>query len=121
LLFLSGHGSFVDGEPAHLGTLGANLSTEDGYRAAKVVLLNLLGTAKAEVGELSRIARWVKLTVLVNATPDFTEHHLVANGATDLLVAAFGEIGRPARTAMGVSSLPLGFAVEIEAVAEVMG
>src|SRR5690349_4654269 len=86
LLFLSGHGSFVDGEPTYLGRPGANLSTDDGYRAANIVLLNLLATVKAEVGDLSRIARWLKLLVLVNATP-----------------------------------LPLGFAVEIEGVAELMG
>jgi enamine deaminase RidA (YjgF/YER057c/UK114 family) len=121
LLFLSGHGSFVDGQPAYLGKLGADLSTDDGYQAAKVVLLNLLATVRAEVGELSRVARWIKLVVLVNATPDFTEQHLVANGATDLLAATFGDIGRPARTAMGVAALPLGFAVEIEGVVEVMG
>jgi enamine deaminase RidA (YjgF/YER057c/UK114 family) len=116
LLFVSGHGPFVDGQPAHVGRLGADLDVEGGRRAAEVVILNLLATVKAELTELSQISRFVKLLVLVNATAEFAEHHLVANGATDILVAAFGDLGRPARSAVGVSSLPFGFAVEIEAV-----
>ena len=69
-----------------------------------------------ELGSLSAVTRVVKVVVFVNSTPDFTEQHLVANGATDLLVRAFGdEAGRPARSAVGVAALPLGFAVEIEA------
>ena len=82
-------------------------------------MMNILGTLKSELGELSRISRFVKLQVLVNATPDFAQHHLVADGATDLLVRVFGEIGRPARSAVGVASLPFDFSVEIEAVVEV--
>ena len=119
LLFVSGHGSFVDGRPAHIGTLGSGLSVADGQQAARVATLNMLGTIKSELDELSRVRRFVKLLVMVNATPDFTDHHLVADGATDLLVRVFGELGRPARSAMGVASLPLGFAVEIEGVLEV--
>jgi enamine deaminase RidA (YjgF/YER057c/UK114 family) len=119
LLFVSGHGPFVDGKPAHTGRLGASMTVESGQKAAETVILNLLGTLKAELNELSRVSRFVKLLVFVNATPDFTEHHLVANGATDVLVRAFGETGRPARSAVGVASLPLGFAVEIDAVVEV--
>ena len=120
LLFVSGHGSFIDGAPAYTGKLGANLTVADGQQAARVVALNLLSTLKAELGELSRVSRFVKLLVMVNSTPDFAEHHLVANGATDLLVTAFGDAGRPARSAVGVPSLPLGFAVEIEAIVEVI-
>jgi enamine deaminase RidA (YjgF/YER057c/UK114 family) len=116
LLFVSGHGAFVDGQPAHIGRLGADLDVDAGRRAAAAVTLNLLATLKAELGELSEISRFVKLLVFVNATPEFAEHHLVANGATDILVTAFGDRGRPARSAIGVSSLPFGFAVEIEAV-----
>ena len=83
-------------------------------------MLNLLATVKAEVGDLSHVSRFVKVMVFVNSAPDFAEQHLVANGATDLLVRAFGDrIGRPARSAVGVSALPLGFAVEIEAIVEV--
>lgn len=119
LLFLSGHGPFVDGQPAHTGKLGAGMPLEGGRKAAETVMLNILGTLKAELGQLSRISRFLKLLVFVNATPEFSEHHLVADGATDLLVMAFGEAGRPARSAVGMSSLPFDFAVEIEAVAEV--
>ena len=82
-------------------------------------MMNILGTLKAELTELSRIARFVKLLVFVNASPDFAEHHVVADGATDLLVKAFGDAGRPTRSAIGVASLPLNFSVEIEAVVEV--
>ena len=120
LLFLSGHGSFEDGEPRHLGRLGETLSTAEGANAAAVVTLNLLATLKKELGDLGQVRRFVKLVVFVSSTPDFAEQHLVANGATDTLVRLFGEdAGRPARSAVGVAALPLGFAVEIEAVVEV--
>ena len=119
LLFLSGHGAFEDGRPVHTGRLGETMTTEQGARAAEAVMLNLLATAQADLGDLSRVARMVKVVVFVNSTPDFTEQHLVANGATDLLARVFGPAGRPARSAIGVSALPLGFAVEIEAVMEI--
>ena len=119
LLFVSGHGPFVDGQPAHTGKVGADLSLEQGQEAARAVTLNILGTLKAELGELSRVARFVKLLVMVNAVPEYDRHHLVADGATDLLVEVFGDLGRPARSALGVGSLPMNFAVEIEAVVEV--
>lgn len=119
LLFVSGHGSFADGVPQHLGKLGDTMTVADGRQAAESVMLSLLSTVKNEVGELSRVRRFVKLLVMVNATADFIEHHLVANGATDLLTEVFGQAGRTARSAVGVASLPLGFAVEIEAVVEI--
>lgn len=119
LVFVSGHGPFVEGKPAHMGKLGFDLTVEDGRKAAETVLLNILGTLKGELGELSRISRFVKLLVLVNAALDFSQHHLVADGATDLLVKVFGETGRPARSAVGLASLPFNFSVEIEAVVEV--
>ncbi|HLZ21102.1 MAG TPA: RidA family protein [Ktedonobacterales bacterium] len=119
LLFVSGHGPFVDGQAAHTGKVGADLSLEEGQEAARAVILNILGTLKMELGELSRIARFVKLLVMVNAIPEYDQQHLVANGATDFLVQIFGDVGRPARTPMGVGSLPMNFAVEIEAVVEV--
>jgi len=82
-------------------------------------MLNLLATVKTELGDLSRVARFVKVVVFVSSAPHFTEQHVVANGATDLLVRIFGgRIGRPARSAVGVARLPLGFAVEIEAIVE---
>jgi enamine deaminase RidA (YjgF/YER057c/UK114 family) len=119
LLFLSGHGAFEDGRPVHTGRLGETMTTEQGARAAEAVMLNLLATVRAELGDLSRVARVVKVVVFVNSTPHFTEQHLVANGATDLLARVFGPPGRPARSAIGVASLPLGFAVEVEAVVEI--
>jgi enamine deaminase RidA (YjgF/YER057c/UK114 family) len=118
LLFVARHGSFVDGKPTHTRKLGADLSTDDGRMAAEVVTLNLLATLKAELGDLSRVARIVKVVVFVNSTPEFTEQHLVANGATDLLSRVFGELGRPARSAIRVTALPLNFAVEIEGIVD---
>jgi enamine deaminase RidA (YjgF/YER057c/UK114 family) len=119
LLFLSGHGSFEDGRPVHIGRLGETMTSEQGARTAETVMLNLLATIRAELGDLSRVARVVKVVVFVNSALDFTEQHLVANGATDLLARVFGDAGRPARSAVGVAALPLGFAVEIEAIVEI--
>lgn len=119
LLFVSGHGPFVQGKPAYTGKLGIDLTVEEGRKAAETTLMNILGTLKTDLGELSRISRFVKLLVLVNAAPDFAQHHLVADGATDLLVKVFGEPGRPARSAVGMASLPFNISVEIEAVVEV--
>jgi enamine deaminase RidA (YjgF/YER057c/UK114 family) len=120
LLFVSGHGAFEDGRPVHTGRLGADLSTEQGANAARAVMLNLLATVKSELGGLTRVKRCVKVVVFVNSAPEFVEQHVVADAATDVLTSIFGnEVGRPARTAIGVAALPLGFAVEIEAVMEV--
>ena len=119
LLFVSGHGAFEDGQPVHTGRLGTTMTTEQGARAAEAVMLNLLATVRAELGDLSRVAKVVKVVVFVNSAPDFTEQHVVANGATDLLAKAFGDAGRCARSAVGMASLPLGFAVEIEAVIQI--
>lgn len=119
LLFLSGHGAFDGGRPVHTGRLGEDLSTDEGRAAAEAVMLNLLATVRAELGTLSAVTSVVKVVVFVSSTPAFTEQHVVADGATDLLVHAFGEaVGRPTRSAVGVAALPLGFAVEIEAVLE---
>jgi enamine deaminase RidA (YjgF/YER057c/UK114 family) len=120
LLFLSGHGAFEDGAPVHLGRLGESMTTAQGARAAEAVMANLLATVRDRLGDLDRVARVVKVVVFVNSTPEYAEQHLVANGATDLLVEVFGNaVGTPARSAIGVAVLPLGFAVEIEAVVEV--
>ena len=119
LLYLSGHGPFVDGRPWHLGTLGTDVSVADGAAAAQVTMLNILRTIHDATGDLDRIERFVKLTVFVASAPSFAEQHLVANGATDLLVSVFGDRGRPTRSAIGVAALPLGFCVEIEGVVEV--
>ncbi len=119
LIFVSGHGPFVDGKPAYTGKLGGDLDIEEGRKAAETVTLNILAALKNELGHLSKISRFVKLLVLVNAAPDFKQHPKVADGSTDLLVKIFGDLGRPARSAVGAGSLPFDIAVEIEAVVEV--
>jgi enamine deaminase RidA (YjgF/YER057c/UK114 family) len=116
LLFLSGHGEC--GEPYTRGKLGRDLTVEQGRRSAEKVGLCMLATIKAAVGELSRVRRFVRILGMVNATEDFTEHPKVINGFSDLMVVAFGEAGRGARSAVGMQSLPSDIAVEIEATVE---
>jgi enamine deaminase RidA (YjgF/YER057c/UK114 family) len=116
LLFVSGHIAKKDGRPL-VGQLGVTLSTEQGKEAARRVAVDLLGTLHAATGDLNTIARIVKLLVLVNSGPGFTEQHLVANGASELLQDVFGEAGAHARSAFGVAQIPLGACVEIELVA----
>lgn len=117
LVFVSGHIARRDGRP-WVGQLGRDLTTEDGKAAARLVAIDLLGTLHAAVGDLSRVRRIVKLMSLVNSTPDFTEQHLVTNGASDLLGDVFGAAGLHARSAFGVAQIPLGACVEIELIAE---
>jgi enamine deaminase RidA (YjgF/YER057c/UK114 family) len=118
LLFLSGHIAKQNGQP-WVGQLGASLTTEQGKKAARAVAIDLLGTLQAAVGDLNRISRVVKLMVLVNSSPAFTEQHLVANGASEIFEQVFGEIGKHARSAFGVAQVPFGSCVEIELIAEV--
>jgi enamine deaminase RidA (YjgF/YER057c/UK114 family) len=118
LLFVSGHIAKKDGKP-WAGKLGENLFTEQGKEAARGIAIELLATIHAALGDLNKITRIVKLLVLVNSAPTFTEQHLVANGASELLVEVFGEKGPHARSAFGVAQIPLGACVEIELVAEV--
>jgi enamine deaminase RidA (YjgF/YER057c/UK114 family) len=117
LLFVSGHIAKLDGKP-WTGQLGDSVSTEDGRRAARNVAIDLLATLHHELGDLARVKRIVKLLCLVNSTSNFTEQHLVANGASELLQGVLGAGGVHARSAIGVSQLPLGSCVEIELVAE---
>jgi len=118
LIFLSGHIAKKDGKP-WIGQLGKNLSTADGQAAARAIAIDLLGTLHAAVGDLNRVKRIVKLLSLVNSTADFTEQHLVTNGASELIGAVFGpEKGAHARSAFGVAQIPLGACVEIELIAE---
>jgi enamine deaminase RidA (YjgF/YER057c/UK114 family) len=117
LLFVSGHIAKKDGQP-WAGKLGADLTTTQGKEAAREIAIQLLGTLHAATGDLNQIARIVKLLVLVNSTPSFTEQHLVANGASELLGELFGESGKHARSAFGVAEIPLGACVEIELIAE---
>jgi enamine deaminase RidA (YjgF/YER057c/UK114 family) len=117
LLFLSGQIAKRDGK-SWVGKLGEDLTTSEGKQAARSVAVDLLGTLRAAVGDLNRI-RIVKLRVLVNSAPSFTEQHLVANGASELFVELLGDKGAHARCAYGVAQLPLGSCVEIELTAEV--
>jgi enamine deaminase RidA (YjgF/YER057c/UK114 family) len=105
---------------ASIGKLGRDLDIEEGKRGAELVALSMLATIKQELGDLDRVKRIVKLLVMVNSTPDFEDAPKVANGASDLLVAVFGqERGAHARSAVGMASLPFGISVEIEGIFEV--
>jgi enamine deaminase RidA (YjgF/YER057c/UK114 family) len=98
------------------GRLGADLTIDQGREAARLAALNVLAQVKAAVGELDRVAQVVRLTGFVNAAPDFTDHPQVVNGASDLMVEVLGDKGRHTRAAVGVSSLPMGCAVEVDAI-----
>jgi enamine deaminase RidA (YjgF/YER057c/UK114 family) len=119
LLFLSGHLPRDEAGAVITGKLGDDLSVEQGYAAARQTAIALLATLKAELGDLDRVVRVVKVFGMVNATDDFTSHSQVINGCSDLLGEVFGERGRHARAACGFSSLPLGAAVEIEMIVDV--
>ena len=118
LVFLRGHIARQDGKP-WVGQLGKTMGTEGGKLAARAIAIDLMGTLQAAAGgDLNRVVRIVKLVSLVNSTADFTEHHLVTNGASELLAEVFGERGTHARSAFGVAQIPMGACVEIEMVAE---
>jgi enamine deaminase RidA (YjgF/YER057c/UK114 family) len=120
ILFVSGHGPVRDGELVHRGKLGQDMDVPEGQEAARLVMLNMLATIKAHLGELDRIARVVKLLVMVNSAPDFGDQPSVANGASDLLVEILGpERGKHARSAVGMGALPFGISVEIEGIFQV--
>ena len=119
LVFLSGHIARKDGKP-WVGQLGAGIATDEGRQAARAIAIDLLGTLHAAVGDLNTITRIVKVMSLVNSTPDFTEQHLVTNGASELFAEVFGaEKGAHARSAFGVAQIPMGCCVEIELIAEI--
>lgn len=121
LIFLSGHVSKKNGKP-WVAQFGKDMSTEEGKAAARAVAIDLMGTldaaCKAAGTDLNGIKRIVKLMSLVNSTPDFTEQHLVTNGASELIGQVFGPVGAHARSAFGVAQLPFGCCVEIEMIAE---
>ncbi|MBK5530074.1 RidA family protein [Pseudomonas sp. TH08] len=118
-LFISGQIPLLDGKPAFIGRLGETISEEEGVNAAELAGLGLLAQLSDALGDdLSKLARIIRLGVFVAATPDFQRQGAVANGASNLLVNALGEKGRHVRTAVGVSSLPSGVAVEIDAIFE---
>lgn len=119
-LFIAGQTPVVDGRAQFVGKVGAALSIEQGQQAARLCAINVLAqAAKALGGDLDRVVRVLRVGGFVNAAPEFTEHPLVLNGASDFLVAVFGEAGRHVRTAVGAGSLPRGAAVEVEALFEV--
>ena len=118
LVFLSGHIAKKDGKP-WVGQLGKNTTTEEGKAAARAIAIDLLGTLHAAVGDLNKVKRIVKLMSLVNSTPDFTEQHLVTNGASELIGELLGPAGAHARSAFGVAQIPMGACVEIELIAEI--
>ncbi|PSJ59841.1 RidA family protein [Pseudaminobacter soli (ex Li et al. 2025)] len=118
-VFTAGQLPLKDGKLVASGLLGRDLDTAAGQEAAKYCAINILAQVKAALGDLEKIKRLVKITVFVASSPDFTEQHLVANGASDFLVAALGDAGKHARSAVGVAVLPLNAAVEIEAIVEV--
>jgi enamine deaminase RidA (YjgF/YER057c/UK114 family) len=117
IVFVSGHGPHENGDYSYRGKLGREGDVATGQRAARLTIVNLLASLKAEIGALDRVKRVVKLLVLVNSDPEFKEQHLVANGASDLLVEIFGpDRGPHARSAIGMGALPFGISVEIEGI-----
>ena len=119
LVFTSGHGPQRDDGSWITGKVGTDLTVEEGAQAARRTAIGLLATLRAELGSLDRVTRIVKVLGMVNCPSDFTDHPAVINGCSDLLAAVFGDAGRHARSAVGVASLPMGLAVEIELIAEV--
>ncbi|KQT11138.1 RidA family protein [Ramlibacter sp. Leaf400] len=118
LVFISGHTAKRDGKP-WVGQLGKTMNTEEGKQAARSIAVDLMGTLQAAVGDLNNVRRIVKVMSLVNSSPDFIEHHLVTNGASELFGQVFGDKGAHARSAFGVAQIPTGSCVEIELIAEV--
>ena len=118
LLVISGQITMGDNGPEYIGKIGDSLTTQDGVKAAKLCAINILAQAKQALGELDRIKQILKIQGYVNATPEFTEHPQVINGASDFLVEVLGDKGKHARAAVGMASLPLGVAVEIDAMIE---
>ncbi|TFY91721.1 RidA family protein [Pseudomonas kairouanensis] len=118
-LFVSGQIPLVDGKPAYVGRVGEALSAAEGTQAAELAALGLLGQLSDALGDdLSRLVRTLRLGVFIASSADFTQQSAVANGASNLLVNALGDKGRHVRTAVGVSSLPAGVAVEVDAIFE---
>jgi enamine deaminase RidA (YjgF/YER057c/UK114 family) len=119
LLYLAGKGPGLPGQPLPTGKVGRDLTVEDAYVHARETGLNLIAVMKAELGDLDRVKRIVKVLGMVNATPEFGNQPEVINGCSDLFVEVFGDRGRHARSAVGMGSLPRGIPVEIEVIVEV--
>jgi enamine deaminase RidA (YjgF/YER057c/UK114 family) len=119
-VYISGQVTLAAGGLKYVGTVGSDLTVEDGKAAARLCALNVIAQARAACGgDLDRVKRVVKVTVFVNAVPGFAQHPEVANGASDLFVEVFGDAGRHARAAVGAGSLPRNVATEVEAVIEI--
>ena len=120
LLFVAGHiAGRPDGSVLNPGKVGREVTEEQAYESAKLAMLNCLASIKQELGDLDKVKRVVKLGAFVNCVEDFKEHPNVVNGTSDLMAEVFGDAGRCTRTNVGVLSLPLGFAVEIDGVFEI--
>lgn len=120
-LFISGQIPMLEGRPAYVGRLGETLGDEEGAQAAELAALGLLGQLSDAVGDdLSRVVRLLRLGVFIASSGEFQRQSVVANGASNLLVNALGDKGRHVRTAVGVSSLPAGVAVEVDAIFELL-
>ena len=118
LVHVAGQLPLAEGALTCSGHLGGNVSLEDGQAAARLCAINVVAQVKAASGDLNRVKRCLKLNVFIAATADFTRHAEVANGASELIGAIFGEAGKHARSSVGVASLPRGAAVEVDAVFE---
>ena len=119
LIYFSGSGPSVEGQGYVRGKLGKDMTIEQGREAARITGINLIASLKNAVGDLNKVKRIVKVLGMVNSTEDFTDQPKVINGFSDLMVAVFGEKGKHARSAVGMVSLPLNMAVEIEMIVEV--
>ena len=120
LVFVSGQVPLVDGEFRFQGKVGAEFSVEEGQEAARICAINIIAQLKAACGgDLDRVRRIVKLGGFVNSTPEFADQPKVINGASDLMVAVFGDAGKHSRAAVSAGALPLGVAVEVDAIAEI--
>lgn len=120
LVFVSGQVPLVDGAFKFQGKVGAEFSVEEGQEAARICAINIIAQLKAACdGDLDRVRRIVKLGGFVNSTPEFTDQPKVINGASDLMVAVFGDAGKHTRAAVSAGALPLGVAVEVDAIAEI--
>jgi enamine deaminase RidA (YjgF/YER057c/UK114 family) len=119
-IYIAGQVCSWNGEYRFLGRLGGEISTEEGQQAARLCGLNIIAQLQAALGALERVKRCVKLTVFIRSADTFTQQPQVANGASDLFVEVFGEAGRHARSAVGVSQLPFGVCIEIDSVFEIV-
>lgn len=118
-VYLSGNGPILPGGEMITGKVGSDLSVEEGYKAARLTAINHLAILKAEIGDLNKVVKIVKVLGMVNADPSFTDHPKVMNGYSDLMIEVFGDRGRHARSAVGMASIPWNMACEIEMIAEI--